>query len=112
MRVDKIRALTGPNIYSYQPVLLMRLDLEELNETESCEIPSFIERLLEALPGLHEHRCSRDRRGGFVERLHEGTYFAHTVEHVALELSQEADIAVSFGRARHAGEEGIYHVVV
>ena len=30
--------------------------------------------LLRMLPGLREHSCSRGRRGGFVERLNEGTW--------------------------------------
>src|SRR2546423_1717990 len=103
MRVDKIRTLAGPNVYSYHPVLVMRLDMEELNEVASTNVAGFIDRLLSELPGLEEHRCSRGRRGGFCERLREGTYFAHIVEHVALELSEPAGIAVGFGRARYAG---------
>src|ERR687886_445158 len=99
MRVDKIRALAGPNVYSYHPVLVMRLELEELAEVASTEIEGFIERLLTELPGLGEHRCSRGHRGGFCERLREGTYFAHIVEHVALELSEPVGIGVGFGRA-------------
>ena len=39
------------------------------------------------LPGLHDHQCSRGRDGGFVERLVEGTWAGHVVEHVALELA-------------------------
>lgn len=112
MRIDKIRTLPGPNIYTHSPALVMTLSLEELTEKESCELPGFIDRLLEMLPGLHEHRCSRGYPGGFVERLREGTYFAHTVEHVALELSGLAGFPVSFGRARYAGERGRYFVVV
>jgi cyanophycin synthetase len=112
MRVDKIRTLAGPNIYTHRPALLMTLYLEELTEKESCEIPGFVERLLKVLPGLCEHRCSRGYAGGFVERLYEGTYFAHTVEHAALELSELAGIPVHFGRARYAGQPGRYFVVV
>jgi cyanophycin synthetase len=112
MRIEGIRTLAGPNVYSHQPVLVMKLHLECLTDTESREIPGFNERLIELLPGLREHRCSRDKRGGFVERLLEGTYFAHIVEHVALELSDAAGISVGFGRARYAGAPGAYHVVV
>jgi cyanophycin synthetase len=112
MRVDKIRTLPGPNIYTHKPVLVMTLYLDELTEKESYEIPGFVDRLLNLLPGLYEHRCSRERRGGFVERLREGTYFAHTVEHVALELSELAGIPVHFGRARYAGQRGRYFVIV
>jgi cyanophycin synthetase len=112
MRIDKIRTINGPNIYTYQPILIARLFLEDLTEVASTEIPGFTERLIAALPGIHEHRCSRGRPGGFVERLREGTYFAHIVEHVALELSEQAGISASFGRARYAGEAGCYNVVI
>src|SRR5436853_3069311 len=112
MRIDKIRAISGPNIYTHKPVLIMRLFLEELTEKPSTEIPCFTDRLLRELPGLHEHRCSRERAGGFVERLREGTYFAHIVEHVALELTEQAGIPSYFGRARYAGSEGCYNVVI
>jgi cyanophycin synthetase len=112
MRIENIRTIAGANVYSHRPVLVMRLHLECLTETESREIPGFNERLIDLLPGLLEHRCSRDKRGGFVERLLEGTYFAHVVEHVALELSDAAGISVGFGRARYAGARGSYNVIV
>jgi cyanophycin synthetase len=112
MRVDKIRTIPGPNIYTHMPVLVTTVYLEELTDRESYEVPGFVDRLLKLLPGLDEHYCSRGRRGGFVERLHEGTYFAHTIEHVALELSGLAGVPVHFGRARYAGQPGAYFVVV
>jgi cyanophycin synthetase len=112
MRIESIRTLAGPNVYTHQPALIMRLDLGELNEKESYEIPGFVERLLARLPELHEHHCSKGRHGGFVERLHEGTYFGHTVEHVALELASLAGCAATHGKTRYAGEPGIYNVVI
>lgn len=72
MKIEGIRTLSGPNVYSHSPVLLMRLDLGDLNEKEGYEIPGFIDRLLACLPGLREHHCSKGRAGGFVERLREG----------------------------------------
>jgi cyanophycin synthetase len=112
MKIEGVRTLSGPNVYSHRPVLVMRLDLGELNEKESYEIPGFIDRLLAGLPQLHEHHCSKGRPGGFVERLHEGTYFGHTVEHVALELASLAGCNATHGKTRYAGEPGIYNVVV
>jgi cyanophycin synthetase len=112
MRVESIQTLTGPNIYSYKPVLLMKLDLEELAGAESCAIAEFNERLLQLLPGLHKHHCARGHAGGFVERLNEGTYFGHIVEHIAIELSQLAGIPTNFGKTRSTGREGVYNVVV
>jgi cyanophycin synthetase len=112
MRIDKIRTIAGPNIYTHKPVLVARLFLEGLSDGASTTIPGFIDRLLNALPGLHEHRCSRGRPGGFVERLREGTYFAHIVEHVTLELTEHAGTPSYFGRARYGGEPGCYNVII
>jgi cyanophycin synthetase len=112
MRIDNIRTLSGPNVYSHKPVLVMTLYLDELADKESFEVPGFIGRLIDLLPGLHEHHCSKGRPGGFVERLREGTYFGHIVEHVALELTTPAGIPVNHGKTREADEPGCYHVAV
>ena len=101
MKVESIRTLHGPNVYSYRPVLLMHLDLGELVERESREFNGFNERLLTILPGIQNHHCSLGRPGGFVTRLEEGTYFGHVVEHVALELTDLAGIGRSHGKTRH-----------
>lgn len=112
MRISEIRALTGPNIYSYNPVLLMKLHLEELTGLESYEVPGFNARLLETLPGVGDHHCSKGYAGGFVQRLEEGTYFGHIVEHVALELTDLAGVPTFHGKTRATGEPGWYNVVV
>jgi cyanophycin synthetase len=112
MKIIDIRTLAGPNVYSHQPMLLMQLDLEDLAEKESYDIPGFIARLLDLLPGLRHHHCSKGRKGGFVERLHEGTYFGHTVEHVALELTVLAGVATIHGKTRLAEAPNIYNVAI
>ena len=86
MKIENIRTFAGPNVFSHQPTLLMRLNLEELNEKLTREISGFNERLLKRLPALHEHYCNRARPGGFVERLFEGTHFNHVIEHIVIEL--------------------------
>ena len=35
---------------------------------------------------MMEHRCSEGVRGGFFQRLDEGTWAAHILEHVTLGL--------------------------
>src|SRR5215813_567943 len=112
MRVGGIRALTGPNVYSHHPVLSMRLYLDDLTGKESREFPGFNELLLELLPGLAKHQCCTGREGGFAERLREGTYFGHVVEHVALELTELAGVPVYHGKTRSAGEPGAYNIVI
>src|SRR5437764_800970 len=112
MKILNIRTIPGPNVYSHQPVLVMTLDLEDLAGRESYEVPGFIGRLLQLLPGCYEHYCGLGRPGGFVERLREGTYFGHIVEHVALELTDAVGISTNRGKTVEAGEPGCYLVAV
>jgi cyanophycin synthetase len=113
MRILKTQTLRGPNYWSIrrQNLIVMRLDLEDLAEKPSNEIPGFYEGLERTLPSLYEHFCSRDHRGGFLERVKEGTYMGHIIEHVALELQELAGMPVGFGRTRQTAEEGVYNVV-
>src|SRR3954464_4879086 len=112
MKVLRFRKFSGPNIYLGEPLLIMRLDLEELAERESSSVPGFVDRLVELLPGLGAHHCSRGHAGGFVERLREGTYFGHVVEHVALELQNMAGADVTHGKTRQTRTPGVYRVVI
>jgi cyanophycin synthetase len=112
MRILGIRNVPGPNVYSHQPVLVMTLDLEDLAYRESYEVPGFVERLLGALPGVREHFCSLGRAGGFVERLKEGTWFGHIVEHVALELTDAVGISVNRGKTVETERPGEFLVAV
>jgi cyanophycin synthetase len=111
MKIESIRTLPGPNVFSYRPVLLMRLELGDLFERESREFAGFNQRLLNLVPQLQTHHCGLGRPGGFVTRLEEGTYFGHIVEHVALELTDLAGIGANHGKTRH--DEGrVYNVVI
>ncbi|KFE60787.1 cyanophycin synthetase [Hyalangium minutum] len=110
--VRKIQALRGPNLYAYKTVLRVELDIGPLEERPSNSFPGFVERLTSWLPGLHRHECSVGRPGGFVERLHRGTYLAHITEHVTIALQNEMGFDVGYGRARGTGEPGVYTVVV
>ena len=112
MKVIERRALRGPNIYAARPVYLAVIDLEALNNVASTAIPGFIDSLLAAVPTLDEHRCSPGYVGGFVERLRDGTYMAHIVEHLTIELQCLSGCRVGFGKARMvAGRPGYYRVI-
>lgn len=106
------RVLGGPNRYAHMPVLQVDLDIGPYETRSSKHFPGCVKRLLNWLPGLSSHTCSAGRLGGFVERLQQGTYLAHIVEHLALELQNQIGFEVSFGRARSLGEPGLYRVVV
>lgn len=112
MEFRRIRTLSGPNVWSRKPVLEAWVDLGALKDTGSDMVPGFTARLMEWLPSLIEHRCSVGERGGFLQRLERGTYPAHILEHVSLELQSLAGTPVGFGKARETHEEGVYRVVI
>ena len=108
----KMTHLKGPNIWTYRPVIEGWIDIGDLEDCPSNTLPGFNHRLQEMLPGLIEHRCSVGERGGFLQRLTEGTWPGHIMEHVALELQNRAGMQTGFGKAREAGPRGIYKVVI
>ncbi len=108
----KIVHLRGPNMWTYRPVLEAWVDIGELEDCPSNTLPGFTERLVAWLPGLRQHRCSYGEEGGFVMRLEEGTWPAHIMEHVTLELQNQAGMPGGFGRARSMTQVGRYKVVV
>jgi cyanophycin synthetase len=114
MRILKIQTLRGPNYWSIRrhKLVIMRLDLEELAEKPSNEIPGFYEGLIATLPSLEEHFCSPGVRGGFLSRVNRGTMMGHIIEHVALELQTMAGMPVGFGRTRETATPGVYQVVI
>lgn len=113
MKILKIQALRGPNIWSIRRTKLiqMRLDLEELEERPTDKIQGFRERLEALLPTLIEHRCSEGCHGGFFQRVDRGTWMGHVIEHIALEIQTLAGMNVGFGRTRETKTPGIYNVV-
>jgi len=104
--------LHGPNIWTYRPALEVWIDIGELEDFPSNSIPGFNERLTAWLPTLVEHRCSYGERGGFLQRLQEGTWPGHIMEHVTLELQNLAGLPGGFGKARETSTRGVYKVVV
>jgi len=114
MKIKSTNVFVGPNLYASFPVIRHVLDLGILEQWPSAKIGnSFTDALVEALPGLHEHRCSYAEAGGFIRRLteDEGTWMGHIMEHVALELQNMAGSEVTFGRTRTTGEDGQYNMV-
>jgi cyanophycin synthetase len=114
MRILDRAVYVGPSLYAHFPVIRLDVDLGPLEQWPSGKLgPAFTDRLIAALPGLHEHGCSYGEPGGFIRRLTEedGTWMGHILEHVAIELQNVAGEAVTFGKTRGAGSEGRYHVV-
>ena len=89
----------------------MVLDLEEMEQRPTNTITGFLDRLKAMFPTMYEHRCSVGEPGGFFQRVEEGTWMGHVIEHIALEIQTLAGMDVGFGRTRGYGEEGVYNVV-
>ncbi len=111
MLIRELRAYNGRNIYSHQKVIKLIVDLQEWVDIPTCDIPNFNEQLLRILPGLANHHCSLGYEGGFKQRLKEGTYLAHVIEHSALEILNQIGHKVSFGRARQVSETSCYTIL-
>ncbi|WP_413674051.1 cyanophycin synthetase [Massilia cellulosiltytica] len=104
----RVNHLRGPNIWTYRPVIETWLDIGELEECPSNKLPGLYERLTAWLPGLIEHRCGVGERGGFLERLRDGTWSGHILEHIVLELQNLAGMKTGFGKTRSTADHGIY----
>jgi cyanophycin synthetase len=115
MKIVSSNVYVGPNIYAHFPVIRHVLDLEALEDWPTGRLgESFVDPLLENLPGLHDHGCSYREPGGFVRRLREdeGTWLGHVMEHIAIELQNVAGSNVTFGRTRSIdGQPGHYTMV-
>lgn len=113
MKILKIQALRGPNIWSVQrkKLIQMRLDLEEMELSPTNKIENFRERIEKMFPTMIEHRCSEGERGGFFSRIERGTWMGHVIEHIALEIQTLAGMETGFGRTRETKTSGIYNVV-
>ncbi len=113
MHIREINALRGPNYWSVNrhKLIVMVLDLQEMEQRPSSSIEGFKDRLEAMFPNMYEHRCSVGTAGGFFQRVEEGTWMGHIIEHIALEIQTLAGMDVGFGRTRGYGEHGVYNVV-
>ncbi|WP_245934029.1 cyanophycin synthetase family protein [Branchiibius hedensis] len=112
LTIAERRVYRGPNVWSFEQAIHLVVDLGVLESYPTDTLPGFTDRLLEALPALAEHTCSRGYRGGFVERLREGTWLGHVTEHVALQLQQEAGHDMRRGKTRAVKDvPGRYNIV-
>ncbi|PND38230.1 cyanophycin synthetase [Paucibacter aquatile] len=107
----RINYLRGPNMWTYRPVLEVWLDLGELEEFPSNLLEGFTPRLTAALPALVEHHCGVGERGGFLQRLEEGTWCGHILEHIVIELLNLAGMPTGFGQTRSTSQRGVYRMV-
>ena len=113
MNIIEIRVMKGPNYWSIRrhKLVVMKLDIEELEDLPTNKIAGFSERLEKKFPSMYSHECSEGHAGGFFKRVQEGTWMGHVVEHLALEIQTLAGMDCGFGRTRGTGQHGVYNVV-
>lgn len=115
MEILSIKVLRGPgpNYWSdiWTKLIVAKVDLKEYEELPTDAIQGFSKLLMDLMPSLYSHYCSRNAEGGFFQRLNEGTWLGHVMEHVALELQTLAGMKCGFGRTRPTERYGTYNVV-
>src|SRR3954466_2629436 len=111
IRMTTLHSTSGPNYWSRLPITRMDLTIGAYENISSADVPWFTKAVVEAMPGLRDHRCSIGEPGGFLIRLKRGTYLAHIVEHVALELQGMIGHEVGYGRTRGGEAPGEYTLI-
>ena len=111
IRLLRVTFLRGPNLWTYRSALEVWLDLGVLEQHPSNLLPGFVDRLTAALPALAEHHCGVGEKGGFGQRLNEGTWLGHVLEHVVIELLNLAGMPTGFGQTRSTSRPGVYRMV-
>ncbi|WP_333709484.1 cyanophycin synthetase [Tepidimonas ignava] len=102
MKVNRLRALRGPNLWSRHTALEATVTCEP-HECDVRRLPGFDERLRQRFPQL----------GALPQPSADGVLtMAHALEVAALALQTEAGCAVSFSRTIAAPEPGVFQVVV
>ncbi len=109
--VPRVTYLRGPNMWTYTPVIEAWLDLGVLEEWPSNLQPGFVDRLLAVLPQVAAHHCSPGVPYGFEQRLRDGTWMGHVLEHVIIELLEMAGLEAGFGQTRETTKPGTYRMV-
>ncbi len=108
MKILKVQTLRGPNYWSirHQKLIVMQLDLGELTEKRSDEIPDFYQGLIEVFSSLNS-----DRWDGFLKQLQEGLFLEKIVTQVALELQSLTEMPVEFSYIHSISTPGVYQVI-
>lgn len=111
MRIIDTTVFRGRNIYSHKPVVKMVVDIEDCHETPTNQIDGFNDKLLNCFPGLKKDTCGLGYEGGFLERLNEGTYLGHVLEHTILNIQNALGFDVKYGKTRQFKEPSEYYLI-
>jgi cyanophycin synthetase len=112
VEIRSVKYFNGPNEWNYVPSIEVILDIKEFENYPSDKIPHLYDSLVKTLPSIFHHRCSPGYKGGFLERVKDGTYFGHILEHLALELQNFTGVSKGMGRTRQTDEYGVYKIIL
>jgi len=98
-----------PNFYALFPILEATIDLKGWSEVPSNKENAVLLKRL--VPELENHSCSKGYKGGFIERLEEGTYPEHILEHLTIAFQNMAGSDVTYGKSRKINDN-IFKVAV
>lgn len=101
----------GPNRHTLYSAFEAVVYLGSYSATSTAHHAPFVASVMDILPGLRHHVCSLGRSGGFEERLRQGTYLGHVIEHVALEVLYLAGEDGHYGKTREMSESALVRVV-
>ncbi len=106
MDIIRIRTLSGPNVFSYQPTLMMQLELDEADEKSFAENPDFINQLKDLLPPpIVSNSKMREIRTAEND-------LAEAVKNITLGLMNSAGCGNVGGNVRFSGDPRIYEIAV
>ncbi|HEY4652616.1 MAG TPA: cyanophycin synthetase, partial [Pontibacter sp.] len=113
MKILELKIMRGPNYWSikHPKIIVLKLDLEDLQQALTSEVPNLPQKLLKLFPGMYKHRSSAGTEGGFIRLVEEGTTFSKVVQHVALELQTMAGMNCGYGRRYATSQPGVDTVV-
>ncbi len=108
IKILKVQTLRGPNYWSirHQKLIVLQLDLAELTQKRSDDIPDFYRGLMEVFPSL-----TSDRWNEFWQQVQEGIFLEKIIPQVALELQSLAGMAVEFSCTHSTSTSGVYQVI-
>jgi cyanophycin synthetase len=106
MKIHRIRTLAGPSIFSHQPTLVMRLEIEVGDEKLRPENAGFAGRVEDLTAAAQTFRCDMREIRTAKNDLTEA------VKNTALSLMNRAGFSRTCGSVRFSGDEGIYEIAV
>jgi cyanophycin synthetase len=90
------KAFEGRNIYSHRKCIKLDLNMEGIAKLAASEIDIFMDKLINLLPSLANHRCCLAENHRLMKNFKEKPYLHHICGHIAIALQNMIGLDVSF----------------